>query len=74
MDLIFKIPFFVSAWAVAAQRCRDFGWTGWAVLISLLLYIGTLFSIVIIFIPGNLGENQYWEDPLKIGPTKLNEL
>ena len=66
MDLVFKIPFFVLAWAVAAQRCRDFGWTGWAVLISLLLYIETLFSNVIIFIPRNLKENRYWEDPLKI--------
>ena len=42
------VPFLalcVSAWAVTGQRCRDFGWTGWAALITLLPYVGWIFAI-----------------------------
>jgi uncharacterized membrane protein YhaH (DUF805 family) len=54
----------ISGWIVAAQRCRDFGWTGWAVLITLLPAIGWLFGLALIFIPGTLGPNRYGPDPL----------
>lgn len=54
----------ISGWIVAAQRCRDFGWTGWAVLITLLPAVGWLFGLALIFIPGTLGPNRYGPDPL----------
>ena len=54
----------ISSWAVSAQRCRDFGWTGWAVLITLLPFVGWIFSLAMIFIPGNVGANRYGPDPL----------
>lgn len=54
----------VSAWIVAAQRCRDFGWTGWATLITLIPFVGWIFAIAIIFVPGTLGANRYGADPL----------
>lgn len=54
----------ISGWAVGAQRCRDFGWTGWAILLTVVPYIGWLFAVVIIFIPGTLGPNRYGPDPL----------
>jgi uncharacterized membrane protein YhaH (DUF805 family) len=64
------IPLAISGWAVAAQRCRDFGWTGWAVLLTLVPYLGGLFGIAIVFIPGNVGANRYGPDPLN-QPTAL---
>ncbi len=54
----------VSSWAVGAQRCRDFGWTGWAVLLTLIPYLGVVFSLAILFVPGNIGPNRYGPDPL----------
>ena len=60
------VPFLalcVSAWAVAGQRCRDFGWTGWAALITLLPYVGWIFAIALCFIPGTEGYNRYGPDP-----------
>ena len=61
------VPLSISALAVAAQRCRDFGWTGWAVLISLIPYLGGLFSLVIIFVPGTVGQNRYGTDCMENG-------
>ena len=58
------IPVLISIWAVTAQRCRDFGWTGWAALITLIPYLGFIFSLALLFIPGTQGENRYGPDPL----------
>lgn len=58
------LPILVSSWAVGSQRCRDFGWTGWAILISAIPYVGILFALALLFIPGNQGSNRYGEDPL----------
>ncbi len=49
---------------VGAQRCRDFGWTGWAILITLIPGIGFIFYIALFFIPGDVGPNRYGPDPL----------
>lgn len=58
------IPLVLINLAVTAQRIRDFGWTGWAVLISIIPYIGFVFMIAILFIPGTQGPNRYGPDPL----------
>ena len=52
------LPILVSSWAVGSQRCRDFGWSGWAILIAMIPYIGVLFALAILFIPGNQGDNR----------------
>ncbi len=67
---LLTIPAAVASWAVAAQRCRDFGWTGWAILLTLIPYLGALFALVILFIPGTAGPNRYGPDPLGSGPTQ----
>ncbi len=59
----------VAGCAVAAQRCRDFGWTGWATLIILIPAIGFFFSIALLFIPGDVGQNRYGPDPLGARPV-----
>jgi uncharacterized membrane protein YhaH (DUF805 family) len=58
------LPMIVSAWAVGAQRCRDFGWSGWAMLITVIPYVGWIFSLAILFIPGTDGPNRYGPDPI----------
>lgn len=62
---VLMIPILVSGWAIGGQRCRDFGWTGWAMLITLIPYIGWIFALAIMFIPGTLGPNRYGPDPLE---------
>lgn len=53
----------VSSLFVGAQRCRDFGWTGWAILLTAIPYLGAIFWLALFFIPGTEGQNRYGEDP-----------
>ncbi|AMW33940.1 DUF805 domain-containing protein [Haematospirillum jordaniae] len=54
----------ISHCFVQAQRCRDFGWTGWSVLIGLIPFVGVIFAFAVLFIPGTDGDNRYGPDPL----------
>lgn len=69
---LISIPAAIAGWALGSQRCRDFGWTGWAMLITLIPYVGWLFAVAIMFIPGNQGSNRYGPDML--GPPGGNPL
>ena len=62
--VIVALGLIVSGWTVGAQRCRDFGWTGWAVLISAVPVVGWIFPFVMLFVPGTVGANRYGPDPL----------
>jgi len=53
-------------WIAMAQRCRDFGWTGWAALLVFVPIVGWLFALALWFIPGTPKENRYGPDPLAI--------
>lgn len=55
----------VSLVAVTTQRCRDFGWTGWAVLTLAIPLINFLFGLALILVPGDRGDNRYGPDPLR---------
>jgi uncharacterized membrane protein YhaH (DUF805 family) len=57
----------ISIWIVGAQRCRDFGWTGWSILITLIPFVGWIFPFVMLFVPGTAGTNRYGADPLTTG-------
>lgn len=57
----------IASIIVGAQRCRDFGWTGWAVLITVLPFVGFLFALVMLFLPGTQGPNRYGPDPVDQG-------
>ncbi|WP_428248388.1 DUF805 domain-containing protein [Ferrovibrio sp.] len=73
LSILFAIIFLillVSAGITAAQRCRDFGWTGWSALIVALPFIGWVFALAILFIPGNVGPNRYGPDPLQPQESK----
>ena len=66
---LLTIPAVLASWAVGAPRCRDFGWTGWAMLLTLIPYLGWIYALAILFIPGTAGENRYGPDPL--GATSM---
>ena len=53
----------VSGLFVCAQRLRDFGWPGAAVLFCIIPGVGVILSLVLMVIPGTLGPNRYGEDP-----------
>lgn len=61
---LLSLPAAVIGWALGSQRCRDFGWTGWSMLLTLVPFVGGIFAIAIMFVPGSQGFNRYGPDPL----------
>ena len=49
--------------ATASRRLHDFNANGWIAAIVIVPYLGWIASLVIGFIPGKPGENQYGPDP-----------
>lgn len=52
------VPLVVSAYAVAAQRIRDQGYSGWFALLFLIPYINTILVILLLAREGE-GDNIY---------------
>lgn len=55
------LAYFSSYWfifATGARRCHDIGWNGW---VQLIPFVG----IVLLFCPGDKGENKYGSSPKK---------
>jgi uncharacterized membrane protein YhaH (DUF805 family) len=56
---IAAIGFFIVSVQIGVQRLHDVGWSGWLLLINLVPFVGSLFPILMMVIPGNAGANQY---------------
>ena len=48
---------------IGVQRLHDIGWSGWLYLLALVPYLGSVFSLVIMLIPGSAGANRYGAPP-----------
>ncbi|QKZ07047.1 DUF805 domain-containing protein [Pseudomonas eucalypticola] len=44
---------------IGVQRLHDAGWTGWMWLLNLVPFVGSIFPLVVMAVPGNPGTNQY---------------
>ncbi len=44
---------------ISVQRLHDAGWTGWMWLLNLVPFVGSVFPLVVMAVPGNPGTNQY---------------
>lgn len=44
---------------LAVLRCHDLGWSGWWSLLFLVPYAGSLFSLVLLIVPGTRGNNAF---------------
>lgn len=60
---LYVVPVSVIYNIAGAQRCRDFGWSGWAVLLNYVPVLGVAFWLVLLFYPGTHGPNRYGPDP-----------
>jgi len=54
---------FVVLIQIGVRRLHDMGWSGWLILLSLLPYIGSVFFLLMILLPGNKSANQYGAPP-----------
>lgn len=44
---------------MAVLRCHDIDWSGWWSLLFLVPYAGSLFSLILLFLPGTRGANDF---------------
>jgi uncharacterized membrane protein YhaH (DUF805 family) len=51
--------FVLVSFQIGVQRLHDAGWSGWLLLLSLVPYIGALFPLLMMIIPGNKNANRY---------------
>ena len=65
LGFVLGLPFSISNIMLSIRRIHDIGYSGWLFLIVLIPYIGWLFGILIYFVPGTVGGNQYGPDPLE---------
>lgn len=49
---------FVS-FQIGAQRLHDAGWSGWLLLLTFVPYIGAIFPLLMVLVPGNKYVNRY---------------
>lgn len=62
---IYAAPAAIPINIAGAQRCRDIGWTGWAVFLNYIPVIGVAIFLTLLFYPGMRGPNRYGPDPLE---------
>ena len=48
---------------IGVQRLHDIGWSGWLLLLTLIPYLGSLFSLILMLMPGGKGANRYGAPP-----------
>ncbi len=65
---------FVPGLAVAVRRMHDQNKSGWLVLIYFVPYVGGLIFLVLCFLPGTEGENDYGWNPRRDAPDRTAEI
>ena len=63
MMLLYALGTFIPSMAVTVRRLHDQNKTGWLVLLSFIPYIGGLILLILMFLPGDDGQNQYGPNP-----------
>ncbi|MCS3471821.1 uncharacterized membrane protein YhaH (DUF805 family) [Pseudomonas sp. JUb42] len=48
---------------IGVQRAHDLGWSGWLLLLNLVPFVGSVFPILLVVMPGNATANQYGPPP-----------
>ncbi|MFO2462268.1 DUF805 domain-containing protein [Pseudomonas sp. 15FMM2] len=48
---------------ITVQRLHDLGWSGWLWFLNLVPFVGSIFPILLMVLPGNNGANQYGAPP-----------
>lgn len=60
ISLIFMYPYMCQS----IKRAHDIGWTGWTTVLLFVPLLNTLFSFILMLMPGSKGDNNYGGVPL----------
>jgi len=72
LSLFYMFFILIPSLAVQVRRLHDINKSGWWVFIALIPLLGTVILFVMLAEPGNIGANQYGEDPIN-SEQKNNE-
>jgi len=64
--LVGMVALVAAVWVnvqITVQRLHDLGWSGWLWFLHLVPFVGSIFPILLIVLPGNAGANQYGAPP-----------
>ncbi|MEB0080177.1 DUF805 domain-containing protein [Pseudomonas sp. CCI3.2] len=59
LTTIAVVAFIIISVQIGAQRLHDAGWSAWLLLLNIVPFVGTLFPILMMVVPGNAGANEY---------------
>jgi uncharacterized membrane protein YhaH (DUF805 family) len=48
---------------IGVRRLHDIGWSGWLLLVNLVPVVGSVFSIIMLVVPGSAGVNRFGPPP-----------
>lgn len=48
---------------IGVQRLHDIGWSGWLLLVNLVPVVGSVFSIIMLVVPGSTAANRFGPPP-----------
>lgn len=48
---------------IGVQRLHDIGWSGWLLLVNLVPVVGSVFSIIMLVVPGSAAANRFGPPP-----------
>jgi uncharacterized membrane protein YhaH (DUF805 family) len=48
---------------IGVKRLHDIGWSGWLLLLNLVPVVGSVFSIILLVVPGGAGANRFGPPP-----------
>lgn len=60
---VLVMAFAVVSTMIGVQRLHDMGWSGWLLLLTIVPFVGSLFPILMMLLPGTKGPNKYGAPP-----------
>ena len=61
--VLYALATFIPSLALSVRRLHDLNKSGWMILIGLIPLIGGIWLLVLMFLEGTSGENEYGLDP-----------
>ncbi|AYF88775.1 DUF805 domain-containing protein [Pseudomonas sp. DY-1] len=63
LTLVACLALVVVSVCIGVQRLHDIGWSGWLWLLNFVPIIGSVFALIMLFMPGTDGPNRYGPPP-----------
>ncbi len=61
--LVVTLAAIVIGIQISVKRLHDIGWSGWLILITVIPVVGSIFQLLMFFLPGSTGSNRYGAPP-----------